>query len=225
MYHEKPFHNRTDAGRQLAARLAAYRLPSDTLILGLPRGGVVVAFEVADALDLPLDVFVVRKLGVPQQPELALGAVATGGTILVNEDLVRRVGVSQAEIERVAATERRELERRERAYRDDVPAPDLEDRTVVVVDDGLATGATMQAAVSAIRKQHPRHLMVAVPVAAQESCGELKSLVDDIVCMITPPSFYAVGQWYEIFDQTSDDEVRSLLQKARREVNAGRGRP
>jgi predicted phosphoribosyltransferase len=205
------FRNRTEAGRLLAQRLAAYANRPDVLVLALPRGGVPVAAEVARALGAPLDVFLVRKLGLPGQEELAMGAVATGGVRVVNEALVRALGIPDAVIEAVAAKEQQELARRERLYRGDRPPPDMRGRTVILVDDGLATGATMLAAIRALKQQQPARTVVAVPTAASETCEALKAEVDDVVCAVTPEPFYSVGLWYEDFSQTTDDEVRALL--------------
>jgi putative phosphoribosyl transferase len=205
------FHDRADAGRVLAGDLAGYAGRSDVIVLALPRGGVPVGSEVARALGAPLDVFLVRKLGLPGHEELAMGAIASGGIRLINEDVVQAYGVTRAEIEAVAAAEQKELDRREVAYRDGRPLPPLEGRTVILVDDGLATGSTMRAAVLAVREESPARIVVAVPVAAAETCDEFQSIVDDIVCAETPNPFYAVGLWYENFTQTTDDEVHDLL--------------
>ena len=208
------FRDRADAGQQLARRLEAYANRPDVLVLALPRGGVPVGFEVAQALNVPLDVFLVRKLGVPDQPELAMGAVATGGVRVLNEDVVHALRIPPQVIDAVAAEELRELERREHVYREGRPAPDVRGRTVILVDDGLATGSTMRAAVAALRRQDPARIVVAVPTAAPSVCQEFRALVDDVVCLITPEPFYAVGLWYENFSETSDDEVRDLLRRA-----------
>ncbi len=205
------FRNRTDAGRQLAQKLAAYANRPDVLVLGLPRGGVPVAFEVAQALGAPLDVFVVRKLGVPGHEELAMGAVATGGVRVLNDEIVRGLGISDHEIDAVAARQLQELARRERLYRGDRPPPDVAGRTVILVDDGLATGATMRAAVAALRQQQPARIVIAVPTASPDTSAALKAEADDVVCAMTPEPFFAVGHWYEDFTQTTDDEVRELL--------------
>lgn len=209
------FHDRTDAGRVLAADLAAYAGRSDIIVLGLPRGGVPVAYEVARALGAPLDVFLVRKLGLPGQEEFAMGAIASGGIRLINEQVVEAYGISDAEIEAVSAAEQRELERRERSYRDGRPLTELEGRTVILIDDGLATGFTMRAAVLAIRLEDPARIVVAVPVAAAETCDEFREIVDDIVCSETPEPFQAVGIWYEDFAQTTDAQVHELLSAAK----------
>ncbi|MBD2564880.1 phosphoribosyltransferase [Nostoc sp. UIC 10607] len=207
------FKDRRFAGQVLAKELAAYTNRPDVVVLGLPRGGVPVAFEVAEALNAPLDVLVVRKLGVPDQEELAMGAIASGGVRIVNEYILSLVKVSDEVIARVALQEERELERRERLYRGNRPLRDLQGRTVILVDDGLATGATMWAAVVAVRKQQPAQIVIAVPVAAPETCHELETEVDKIVCVSTPSPFHSVGLWYENFPQTTDEEVCDLLAK------------
>jgi len=184
-------------------------------VLGLPRGGVPVAYEVARALDVPLDVFLVRKLGAPGHEELAMGAIATGGIRVINEQVRSMLRIPDDALARVAAREQEELERRERVYRGDAAAPELRGRTVIVVDDGLATGSTMRAAAQALRVLEPRWLVVAVPVAAPETCDEVRDIVDDVVCVQTPERFQAVGLWYDDFSQTSDDEVRALLREQR----------
>jgi predicted phosphoribosyltransferase len=209
-----PFHDRREAGRLLAATLTTYAHRPDVLVLALPRGGVPVAYEVARALEAPLDVFLVRKLGIPGHAELAMGAIASGGVRVLNDEVVRALRIPDHVIEAIAAKEQQELARRERLYRGDRPPPDVQGRTVILVDDGLATGATMYAAVQALRQQQPARIVVAVPIAAPETCAELREEVDDIVCAVTPEPFYAVGLWYEDFAQTTDDEVRDLLARA-----------
>ena len=211
------FRDRSEAGRVLATKLTTYADRPDVLVLGLPRGGVPVAYEVAQALHAPLDVFLVRKLGLPGHEELAMGAIASGGVLVRNEQLVETLDIPDHVIDAVAADEQRELERRERAYRDDRPPPDVCGRTVILVDDGLATGATMRAAAAALRQQQPARIVIAVPTAAPETCEEFRSEVDEIVCAMTPEPFYAVGLWYEDFSQTTDAEVHNLLEQAARE--------
>lgn len=220
------FRDRRDAGKRLAEELHRYANRPDVMVLALPRGGVPVGFEVATALDSPLDVFVVRKLGLPWHEELAMGALARGGVRILDEDLIRAAGVSEEEVQRVTATEQRELERRERQYRGARPFPNLTGKTVILVDDGLATGYTMRAAVAALRQEGPARVIVAVPVAARETCAAFRDIADDIVCAVTPEPFHAVGLWYDDFSQTTDDEVRDLLDRsrsAREEHLAGRG--
>jgi putative phosphoribosyl transferase len=213
------YRNRTDAGRRLAAQLREYADRPDAMVLALPRGGVPVAYEVARALHLPLDVFIVRKLGLPSHPELAMGAIASGGIRVIDQAALRRFGVTDEQLAAVAAAEERELERRERQYRGGLPSPDVTGKTLILIDDGLATGATMAAAAAALKAQHPAKLVVAVPVAAPETCDAFREIVDDIVCGATPEPFYAVGLWYEDFSQTSDDEVHDLLARAARELH------
>jgi predicted phosphoribosyltransferase len=208
------FHDRSEAGRVLAAELAGYAGRTDLLVLALPRGGVPVAYEVARALAAPLDVFIVRKLGLPGHEEFAMGAIASGGIRLINEDIVREFGVTDAEIAAAMAAEEQEMERRERRYRRARPRPTITGRTVILVDDGLATGSTMRAAVLALRAESPAAIVVAVPVAARETCDDLRGLVDDVVCAETPDPFHAVGLWYEDFAQTTDEEVQYLLSAA-----------
>jgi putative phosphoribosyl transferase len=208
------FRDRHDAGRLLGPQLGSYAHRPDTLVLGLPRGGLPVAFEVAQALDAPLDVFLVRKLGLPGQEELAMGAIASGGITVLNSEVVDRLAVPRHVIDAVAAREQRELERRERLYRGARPPLDVRGKTVILVDDGLATGATMRAAINALREQQPAQIVVGVPIAAPETCDAFRDEVDEIVCAITPEPFYAVGLWYEDFTQTSDEEVRDLLARA-----------
>jgi predicted phosphoribosyltransferase len=205
------FHDRAEAGRILADRLAHLAGRDDTIVLALPRGGVPVAREIADALGAPLDVFVVRKLGVPGHEELAMGAIATGDVRVLNEDVVRMLRVPAATLDAVAAEEARELHRREHEYRGGRPPVDVRGRVAILVDDGLATGATMRAAIAALRLLGPARIVVAVPVAARSTCEEFRALVDEIVCAMTPENFQAVGLWYADFSQTTDDEVRALL--------------
>jgi putative phosphoribosyl transferase len=211
------FKDRAHAGRELAAKLGDLRDLPDLRVLALPRGGVPVAFEVARALHAPLDVLVIRKLGVPGQEELALGAIATGNVRVLNEDLVGALQIDDAWIDAIAAREGEELERRERAYRGDLPVLDIRGCTVVLIDDGLATGASMRAAIVAVREREPRRIVVAVPVGPADTCMELRHEVDDVVCASIPQAFHGVGQWYENFTQTSDEEVRTLLARAARE--------
>ncbi len=208
------FRDRREAGRVLARLLSDYAGRDDVVVLALPRGGVPVAYELARALGAPLDVFVVRKLGVPGHEEHAMGAIAGGGVLVLDEGIVRGLGISNAEIERAVAGERRELERREAAYRRNRAPPDLGGKTVILVDDGLATGATMRAAALAVRRYDPARVVVAVPVASAETCDEFRDDVDEIVCAVTPAPFHAVGLWYEDFSQTSDEEARALLASA-----------
>ncbi len=212
------FKNRRDAGRRLARLLDGYAGRSDVIVLALPRGGVPVAYEVAEALNAPLDVLLVRKLGVPGQEELAMGAIASGGTQVLNDDVVGSLGITDDVIAEIAGQELPELERRERLYRGNRPMPKLDGRTVIVVDDGLATGSTMHAAVAAIYKQHPARIIVAVPIAAASSCESFNRPTEGIrcVCEEAVEPFYAVGFWYEDFDQTTDEEVCKLLQQAGR---------
>jgi predicted phosphoribosyltransferase len=217
------FHDRIDAGRQLAEQLQRYADRPDVIVLALPRGGVPVGYEVARELNVPLDVFLVRKLGVPGHEELAMGAIASGGVRVLNEDSIRYLGIPEAWVDEVAAREERELRRREEAYRDDRPEPDVRGKTVILVDDGLATGSTMRAAVAAVRQLGPARVVVAVPVGAPETCGEFRREADDVVCAREPEPFYAVGAWYEDFSQTSDEEVRELLAQAA--LSRERGRP
>ncbi len=211
-----PFRNRREAGRLLAARLDAYANRPDVLVLALPRGGVPVAYEVARALRVLLDIFLVRKLGIPGYEELAMGAIATGGVRVLNDQLVRALHISDQMIEAVAAREQKELVRREHIYRGDRPPRELRGRTVILVDDGLATGATIYAAIKALREQQAARIVVAVPIASPESCEEMRKEVDDIICAITPAPFHAVGLWYEDFSQTTDEEVRDLLARSAR---------
>ena len=205
------FHDRADAGRALAARLAGYAGRPRLRVLGLPRGGIPVAHAVAQGLGAPLDVFVVRKVGVPGQEELAMGAIATGGVRIANREVMTSFGLTDADLDRAAAVEQRELERREAAYRGSRPPLDVEGATVIIVDDGLATGATMRAAVAALRRKSPASIVVAVPVAAPSTRDELALEVDEVVCVETPDPFLAVGRFYEDFSQTTDAEVSAIL--------------
>jgi predicted phosphoribosyltransferase len=208
-----PFRDRTDAGRLLAAKLRGYANRPDVLVLALPRGGVPVAFEVARALHAPLDLFLVRKLGVPGYEELAMGAIATGGARVLNDSVVEELRIPERVIDAVAAREQVELARREQLYRDDRPPPDVRGRIVILVDDGLATGATMRVAAAVLRQQQPARIVVAVPVAAPAVCRDLEAEVDEVVCAATPEPFYAVGYWYQDFSPTTDEEVRELLRR------------
>jgi putative phosphoribosyl transferase len=208
------FRDRAEAGRVLATKLSKYSDRPDVLVLALPRGGVPVAFEVARALHTPLDVFQVRKLGLPGHEELAMGAIATGGVRVLNEDVVRALRIPEQVIDAVARKEEQELERRERAYRGDCPPPEVRGRTVILIDDGLATGSTMRAAIAALREQGPARIVVAVPVGAPQTCEEFSAEADETVCARTPEPFYAVGLWYDDFSQTTDEEVHNLLEQA-----------
>jgi putative phosphoribosyl transferase len=216
--------DRADAGRALADSLAHLRAAPDAIVLGLPRGGVPVAYEVARALDLPLDVLVVRKLGLPQQPELAMGAIASGGALVVNDEVVRYLGGRPDAFEAVRAREQLELERRERDYRGTRPPLEVKGRSAVLVDDGLATGATMEAAVLALRSLGAKEVVVAVPVASQEARERIEAVADEVVCLAAPPFFSAVGQWYADFGQTEDAEVRDLLARAQAARQSSRHR-
>jgi predicted phosphoribosyltransferase len=206
-----PFVDRSDAGRRLGDHLAAYAERSDVVVLALPRGGVAVGAEVARKLGAPLDVLLVRKLGVPGHEEFAMGAIASGGVRIISEDVVAALGVSDREMALVAAAEEEELARQERVFRGSRRFPDVSGRTIILVDDGLATGATMRAAAAVIRGRSPARLVVAVPVAPGETCAALRAEVDEVVCLATPEPFHSVGSWYEDFHQTTDEEVRLLL--------------
>jgi len=214
---EQRFLDRTEAGQLLATKLTAYANRPDVLILALPRGGVPVAFEVARALHAPLDVIIVRKLGVPGEEELAMGAIASGGVRVLNDDVVQMLAIPEEVINKVSTQEQHEVERRERLYRGDRPVYDVHGRTVILVDDGIATGATMRAAVAAVRHQHPARIIIAVPVAASVTCEEFEAEVDELVCVSRPEVFFAVSYWYEHFSQTTDEEVHDLLQQAAHE--------
>jgi predicted phosphoribosyltransferase len=210
----EPFRDRHQAGRQLAQALTVYAGRDDVIVLALPRGGVPVAFEVATALRAPLDVFTVRKLGAPGHPEFAFGAIAPGGVRVLSADVICELAISPAMVEQIAARERLELERRDTAYHGDRPRPSPRDKTVIVIDDGLATGSTMEAAVSALREHGAASIVVAVPVGAPDTCRRLRALADDVVCLETPEPFRAVGLWFQDFDQTTDAEVIALLRRA-----------
>jgi predicted phosphoribosyltransferase len=216
---ERAFPNRTEAGRRLAEKLAKYEGRDDVIVLGLPRGGVPVAFEVAQRLGAPLDVFIVRKLGVPGFEELAAGAIASGGVRVLNNDVMRAIPHADEIIEAVTARETAELERREQIYRERRPSPELRDRVAILVDDGLATGATMRAAVKALRQQGAAKIVVAVPVGPPDTCREIEQEADETICLSTPPFFQAVGQYYEDFSQTSDEDVRELLNQAAEDMS------
>ena len=210
------FQDRVEAGMALGARLRQFFTGDAVLVLALPRGGVPVGFEVARALGAPLDIFLVRKLGVPDQEELAMGAIASGGTRLLDEEVIQGLGISPVQLEETTRREERELARRERLYRRTGSGPDISGQTIVLVDDGIATGWTMSAAIEALRNEGAREIVVAVPVAAAETCKELERSADAVVCLYTPPQFFAVGQWYRDFSQTTDEEVRDLLARSRR---------
>jgi putative phosphoribosyl transferase len=211
------FRDRSEAGKHLATKLMRYKDRPDVLVLALPRGGVPVAFEVAQTLHVPLDIFLVRKLGVPGHEEFAMGAIATGDVRVLNEDTIDYLGIPQNVIDSIAETELKELKRRELAYRGNRPEPDVKDKTVILIDDGLATGSTIRAAAQALRRQAPARIIVAVPVSAPQTCDEYRIGVDEIVCAVTPEPFFGVGQWYLDFSQTTDEEVRDLLARARGE--------
>ena len=219
------FRDRFEAGRTLAARLDKYAGRDDVIVFGLPRGGVPVAFEVAHGIGAPLDVFIVRKIGVPWHEELAMGAIASGGVRLIDENLVRQLGLTVDDVEQVVEQEQRELERRERQYRGDRPFPDVTGRTGILVDDGLATGASMRVAVAALRQEHPARIVVAVPIAPPDTCATLREEADDVVCALTPEPFYAVGLWYKDFTQTTDEEVHDLLTESQYETSERRRAP
>jgi len=208
------FLDRHDAGRRLAAALTSYADRPDLIVLALPRGGVPVAYEVAQELHAPLDVFLVRKLGIPGHEELAMGAIASGGVRIIDQRLVQMLGITPEDIDRVTAFEELELDRRERLYRGTRPPPNVTGKTVILVDDGLATGSTMRAAIEALHREGARYIVVGVPIAAPDTCESLREEVDDIVCAVTPEPFRAVGIWYVDFSETSDEEVRELLERA-----------
>jgi putative phosphoribosyl transferase len=217
----RPFADRRDAGVELALKLRQYAGRNDVVVLALPRGGVPVAFEVAESLDAPLDIFLVRKLGMPGHPEYAMGAIASRGVRVLSEDVVRAYGIPQSAIDVIAHTEQEELERREREYRRGAALTDLRDRIVILVDDGLATGSTMKAAVQAVRQHRPARVVVAVPVGAPSTCEEFADVTDETVCARTPEPFSAVGQWYRDFSQTTDEEVQTLLRRHAMRLQAG----
>ncbi|HZQ10930.1 MAG TPA: phosphoribosyltransferase [Anaerolineae bacterium] len=208
------FRDRRDAGRRLAAKLKQYANQPNVMVLALPRGGVPVAYEVAKALNAPLDLFLVRKLGTPGHEELALGAIASGGVLDLNQDIIRALNIPNYLIEQISNQEYQELTRREQLYRAGLPPLDMRGKTVILVDDGLATGSSMRAAVSALRQLRPARIVVAVPVASEETCDAFRDLVDEIICAVTPMPFFAVGSWYEDFSQTTDEEVIDLLHRA-----------
>jgi putative phosphoribosyl transferase len=215
------FRDRRDAGRVLARKLSAYTGQTDVIVLALPRGGVPVAYEVALALNAPLDIFLVRKLGLPGREELAIGAIASGGIRVLNEDIIRVLSVPEEVINIVARNELQELGRREHAYRGNRPAPVVRDRKVILIDDGLATGASMRAAVVGVRAQHPARIVIAVPAAAPELCKAFQFEVDEMVCGMTPEPFYGLSRWYEDFTQTTDAEVRMFLEEANHQLLHG----
>ena len=217
------FQDRSEAGRELAAKLAKYANRSDVIVLGLPRGGVPVAYAVAQALNAPLDVFLVRKLGLPGQHELAMGAIASGGVRVLNDEVVRGLRVPSDIIDAVTAREQRELSRRERSYRGERPPPDIRGKIVILVDDGLATGSSMRAAVAALRRLNPGRIVVAVPVGAEETCAAFRVEADEAICARMPEPFMAVGMWYDDFSQTTDDEVRELLANSPEPANESEG--
>ena len=216
-----PFKDRRDAGKKLAQKLLSYAEQPNVLILALPRGGVPVAYEVAQALKAPLDIFIVRKLGLPGREELAMGAVASGGIRVLNSDIIRMLSIPEEVIHFVAKNELQEVQRRERLYRRNCPSPEIRDRTVILIDDGLATGASMRAAIAGLRAHHPSRIVVAVPAAAPDVCKAFQPEVDEMVCAVTPEPFYGVGRWYEDFTQVTDEEVRILFEEANRQFLYG----
>jgi putative phosphoribosyl transferase len=217
---KKPLKDRAEAGRLLADRLSGYAYREDVLVLALPRGGVPVAFEIAKRLNTPLDVFVVRKLGVPWHQELAMGAIATGGIRVLNDDVVKAYGLTDDEIALAEVKEKREMERRERAYRGERAAPEVRGRTVILVDNGVATGTTMLAAIAALRELQPARVIVAVAVAPRSTYEQLRAEADEVVCLFAPETLYAVSLWYEDFEQTTDEEVRDLLARTNEQISA-----
>lgn len=216
------YSNRIEAGQELARRLERYANRPDVIVLGLPRGGVPVAFEVARALNAPLDVFLVRKLGMPGQEELAMGALASGGVRILNDDLIRRFHVPESMVEAVVAKEERELQRREREYRGTSAPLPVAGKTAILVDDGLATGASLRAAAAALKRLGPARIVAAVPVGSAETCAEFEDVVDEVVCAETPEPFWAIGNWYDDFSQTTDEEVRRLLAQGRESTDRER---
>jgi putative phosphoribosyl transferase len=209
------YRNRQEAGKVLAQELRAFSDRNDVIVLALPRGGVPVAFEIVKALHVPLDVFIVRKLGVPGHSELAMGAIAMGGAHVFNDEIIRDLSISPETIQRIIETEQQELKRRESAYRGNHTFPPLKDTTVILVDDGIATGATMRAAIKALRQLNPAAIVVAVPVADKQMCEKFEPLVDSLICPLRPSNFFAVGPWYDDFSQTEDEEVYTLLKQAK----------
>ena len=224
MYDEQRFRSRSEAGRILASHLASYAGRADVLVLALPRGGVPIGFEIAQALRSPLDIFLVQKIGVPGQEELAIGAVASGNVRVLNSEVVQALRVPASAIEQATREALQELARREEVYKGNRSNQEAHGREIILVDDGLATGSTMHAAVAAIKKQNPKRIVVAVPVAAQRTCDEFKHEVDEIICLKSPPSFDAVGLWYENFSQLTDEDVRDLLRRASQSSAAGSDR-
>ena len=212
------FKDRRDAGKRVAQKLSAYAERTDVLVLALPRGGVPVAYEVSRTLNAPLDIFLVRKLGVPGREELAMGAIASGGIRVLNEDIIRVLNIPQEIINIVTQNELQELQRREHSYRGERPAPEIRDRIVILIDDGLATGASMRAAVVGVRAQDPARIVIAVPAAAPETCDAFQFEVDEMVCAMTPEPFYGLSRWYEDFSQTTDEEVRMFLEEANHQL-------
>lgn len=208
------YKNRQHAGRELADSLMQYENQHDAIVLGLPRGGVPVAAEVAQALNLPLDIFVVRKLGTPGHEEMAMGAIASGGVRILSKGLIQALNISQSQINATTEKELQELKRRESAYRDNKAMPELQNKTVILIDDGMATGSTMKAAIQGLRQHNPAKIVVALPVGSEEACKKIGQIVDELTCLMIPHNFGGVGAWYDRFDQTSDEEVRHLLQQA-----------
>ena len=214
------FRDRTEAGRLLAAQLAHYADCPNTLVLGLPRGGIPVAYQIAKAINAPLDVWLVRKLGVPGQEELAMGAIASGSVMVLNNEIIQSLGISRKVIHQVAVAEKQELERRDRAYRGDRLPPDIPGHTIILVDDGIATSSTLRAAIAALQQQQPKRIVVASPVAPPSVCDALRTVVDEVVCLSTPEPLSSIGMWYKDFSQTTDEEVRELLKQSAIELAA-----